>query len=113
MSPQTYHILHLLGLIFVFIGFGGLLSSEGAKKAMKWHGIGLVISFISGFGMLQKLGLMSPMPKWVWIKIALWLVLGFLPVLAKRRVIAAPVVVLIAALIGVGLACLGYLKPAF
>lgn len=113
MSPQTYHILHLLGLIFVFIGFGGLLSSEGAKKAMKWHGIGLVISLVSGFGMLAKLGMMSAMPKWVWIKIALWLVLGFLPVLAKRRVIAAPVVVLIAALIGVGLACLGYLKPAF
>lgn len=113
MSPQTYHILHLLGLIFVFIGFGGLLSSEGAKKAMKWHGIGLVISLVSGFGMLAKLGLMSAMPKWVWIKIALWLVLGFLPVLAKRRVLAAPVVVLIAALIGVGLACLGYLKPAF
>ena len=112
-SPQTYHILHLLGLIFVFIGFGGLLSSEGAKKAMKWHGIGLVISLVSGFGMLAKLGLMSAMPKWVWIKIALWLVLGFLPVLAKRRVLAAPVVVLIAALIGVGLACLGYLKPAF
>lgn len=113
MSLQTYHILHLAGLICVFIGFGGLLSSEGAKKAMKWHGIGLVISLVSGFGMLAKMGIMGAMPVWVWIKIALWLVLGFLPVLAKRRVLAAPVVVLIAVIIGAALACLGYLKPVF
>lgn len=120
MDIPTYHILHLLGLIFVFIGFGGLLSSEGSKKAMKWHGIGLVISLVSGFGMLAKMskGLPEGAPSlytqhWVIVKIVLWLVLGFLPVLAKRRVIAAPIVVLIAALIGLGLACLGYLKPAF
>jgi hypothetical protein len=108
MSLQTYHFLHLIGLIFVFIGFGGLLSSEGAKKAMMWHGIGLVISLVSGFGMLAKLGIMGAMPTWVWIKIALWLVLGFLPVLAKRRVLAAPLVVLMAVIVGAALAYIGY-----
>ncbi|MBB5032872.1 hypothetical protein [Prosthecobacter vanneervenii] len=113
MSLAFYHYLHLIGLILVFVGFGGLLSSEGAKKAMMWHGIGLVISLISGFGMLAKLGIMGAMPKWVWIKIALWLVLGFLPVLAKRRVIAAPVVVLLAVIVGAVLGYLGYFKPAF
>jgi hypothetical protein len=35
-------------------------------------------------------------------------VLGFLPVLAKRRVIAAPLVVLIAAIVGAALAFIGY-----
>lgn len=113
MSLQVYHLLHLIGLILVFVGFGGLLSSEGAKKAMKWHGIGLVISFVSGFGMLAKLGISWPWPVWVWIKFALWLVLGFLPVLAKRRVLSAQVVVLIAIIIGAVLAYLGYFKPAF
>lgn len=113
MSLQTYHFLHLIGLICVFIGFGGLLSSEGARKAMKWHGIGLVISLVSGFGMLAKMGIMGSMPVWVWIKIALWLVLGFLPVLAKRRVLSAPLVVLIAVIVGAVLAYLGYFKPAF
>jgi len=113
MSIQTYHFLHLIGLILVFIGFGGLLSSEGAKKSMKWHGIGLVISFVSGFGMLAKMGIMGSMPVWVWIKIGLWLVLGFLPVLAKRRVLSSQVVVLIAILIGAVLGYLGYFKPAF
>lgn len=108
MSLPFYHYLHLIGLILVFVGFGGLLSSEGAKKAMMWHGIGLVISLISGFGMLAKLGIMSAMPTWVWVKVSLWLVLGFLPVLAKRRVIAAPVVVLLAVIVGATLAYIGY-----
>ena len=110
LSLQSYHYLHLIGLILVFIGIGGMLSSEGAKKAMMWHGIGLLISIISGFGMLAKLGIMGTMPVWAWIKIGLWLVLGFLPVLAKRRVIATPLVVLIAAITGAALAYLGYFK---
>lgn len=120
MSIPVYHFLHLIGLILVFIGIGGLLSSEGAKKAMMWHGIGLVISLVSGFGMLAKYNKMLPegAPSyytyhWIWAKFALWLVLGFLPVLAKRRVIAAPLVVLIAAICGAGLAALGYFKPQF
>ena len=112
MSLQVYHILHLVGLMLVFIGFGSLLSTEGAKSAMKWHGTGLLISFVSGFGMLAKLGFNAwPWPTWALIKIGLWLVLGFLPVLAKRRVVAAPVVVLLGVLIGITLTWLGYLKP--
>lgn len=120
MSPQIYHFLHLIGLIFVFIGFGGLLSSDGARKAMMWHGIGLVISLVSGFGMLAKFNKLLPAgapsyysQPWVWAKFALWLVLGFLPVLAKRRVLPAKTVVLIAAVVGAGLAYLGYFKPSF
>lgn len=120
MSLQTYHFLHLIGLILVFIGFGGLLSSEGAKKSMKWHGIGLIISLVSGFGMLAKYNKLLPegAPSyytyhWVWVKFALWLVLGFLPVLAKRRVLSPSVVVLIAIGVGAVLAYLGFFKPAF
>ncbi len=110
MSLPFYHIVHLVGLMMVFVGFGALLSSEGAKSSMKWHGIGLLISLVSGFGMLAKLGIMGAMPTWAWVKIGLWVVLGGLPVLAKRRVVAAPVVVLLAVLIGIVMAWLGYTK---
>ena len=120
MTLQTYHFIHLIGLIFVFIGFGGLLSQDGARKAMMWHGIGLVISLVSGFGMLAQYNKLLPpgAPSyytyhWVWVKFALWLVLGFLPVLAKRRVLAPKVVVLIAAIVGATLAYMGYFKPTF
>lgn len=113
MSLPFYHHLHILGLVCVFIGFGALLSQESSRTAMKWHGIGLLISLVSGFGMLAKMGIFKAMPGWVWIKIALWLVLGFLPVLARRRVLKPGLVVLIAAIIGVGMGCLGYMKPVF
>jgi hypothetical protein len=112
MTLPFFHIAHIVGLVFVFIGFGCLLTSEGAKSAMKWHGIGLLISFITGFGMLGVLHMMKPFPSWAIVKLVLWLILGVLPVLAKRRVLAAPVVVLMAAIIGGVLAYLGYLKPA-
>jgi hypothetical protein len=113
MSLPFYHHLHILGLVCVFIGFGALLSQESYRTAMKWHGIGLLISLVSGFGMLAKMGIFKTMPTWVWIKIALWLILGFLPVLAKRRLLKPGLVVLIAAIIGVGMGCLGYIKPVF
>ena len=77
---------------------------------MMWHGIGLLISLISGFGMLAKMGIMGSMPLWVWIKIALWLVLGFLPVLAKKKILSGPFVVKLAILVGAALAYLGYFK---
>ncbi len=119
LTLQTYHFLHLIGLILVFVGFGGLLSSEGAKKAMKWHGIGLVISIVSGFGMAAKYSKLLPpeapsyyTQPWVIAKLVLWLVLGFLPVLAKRRFLSAQIVVLIAIIVGASLAYLGYFKDA-
>lgn len=118
MSLETYHFLHLIGLIFVFVGFGVLFSPENRVSAMKWHGIGLLISLVSGFGMASKYAKMLPegspsyyMQNWLLVKVGLWLVLGFLPVLAKRRVLAPKAVVLIAVLIGIALAYLGYRKP--
>ena len=113
MSLQFYHILHIVGLICVFAGFGAMLSTESRRKAMMWHGIGLLISFVSGFAMISKLGYkMSALPTWIFIKIGLWLVLGFLPVLARRGV-SPRVVLLIAIVIGAAMGYLGYLKPVF
>lgn len=109
MSPQIYHVIHLLGLIGVFIGFGAILAGN-TKAGMKWHGIGLLISLISGFGMVAKLHIPITSSKWLMVKMALWLVLGFLPVLVKKGV-SPKTVVSIAALVGVTLAYLGYMKP--
>lgn len=112
MSPVFYHILHVVGMIFVFTGFGALLSTETARSAMKWHGIGLVISLITGFGLVAKLGLSYSSPGLL-VKMALWLVLGFLPVLARRKVLPAPVVVVLAIITGGVLASIGFLKLGF
>lgn len=112
MSLAFYHLAHLVGLMAVFIGFGCLMGDVRSRSAMKWHGIGLIISLISGFGMLAKLHIFSTMPTWVWVKIALWLVLGYLPVLARRGKLSPSRTALLAALIGLVLGGMGYLKPA-
>jgi len=51
------------------------------------------------------------MPVWTWIKIALWLVLGVLPTLAKRKVLPFSMLVPVAILIGAINGWLGYMKP--
>ncbi len=93
MSITVYNILHIVGALFLCIGFAALISAKSAKKGMMFHGIGLVILLISGFGQLAKLGWTAHMPAWVIVKIVLWLVLGFMPVLAKRHVLSRPVTV--------------------
>lgn len=111
MSPIVYHLAHLVGLILLFVGFGGMLnSSSNSKSAAKYHGIGLLILVIAGFGMIAKLKLSYTAP-WVLGKVAIFLVLGVLPVLAKRRVLAPPVLVWVAIILAGVAACLGYLKP--
>ena len=99
MSITVYNILHIVGAAFLIIGFLALLSAKSAKKGMMFHGIGMLIVFVSGFGQLAKLGMSAHMPTWVIVKIVLWLVLGFIPVLAKRHVLSRPVTVLLAFLI--------------
>lgn len=113
MSPITYHLIHIIGVLFLFVGFGGLASSdEGSrKKAMMYHGIGLLILLIAGFGLIAKLKLSYAAP-WVLVKLGIWLVLGFLPVLAKRGVLPAKMVIYIAIALGGVAAWSGYLKDA-
>ncbi len=111
MSPIVYHIAHLVGLILLFVGVGGLLGPNGgSKSAAKYHGIGLLILLVAGFGMIAKLKLSYTAP-WVIGKLVIFLVLGFLPVLAKRRALAPTLLMWVAILLGAVAAYLGYLKP--
>lgn len=93
MDISVYNLLHVIGVVFLVIGFLALLSASSAKKGMMFHGIGLVILLVSGFGQLAKLNMSAHMPTWVIVKIVIWLVLGGLPVLAKRHVLPRGAVV--------------------
>jgi hypothetical protein len=110
MSP--YHIAHLVGIMFLFAGFGGLLTaSDNRSRAMMMHGIGLLILLVSGFGLIAKMG--TPYTAhWVIGMMVIWVVLGGLPVLAKRRVLPIGAIIAIALILGGAAAYLGYLKPA-
>jgi len=61
MSYDFFKILHLLGVFMVLVSLGGLIvlgvveDSRWRKLAAMTNGIGLVVVFIGGFGLLGLL----------------------------------------------------------
>jgi hypothetical protein len=111
MSPAFYHITHLLGIMFLFVGFGGLTSANGnRRKGMIMHGIGLLILLVSGFGLLAKMQL-SYTAHWVIGLYVIWVLLGALPVLGKRGILNPCVMIAVALILGAAAAWLGFLRP--
>lgn len=96
MSYEFYKALHILGIALLFISLGGLAGhalNGGTKETNKGrglmvasHGIGLLLILVAGFGMLAKLGMMSPgsWGGWVHAKITLWIALGAAVALVYR-----------------------------
>ena len=88
MSLTVYKLIHILGILLVFLGLGGravLAAQEDPKKAPghklvgMLHGLGLLIVLFGGFGMLAKLGLNGEELEglgWVLGKIIIWILLG-------------------------------------
>lgn len=91
MSYLAFKVLHILGLLLVFMAVGGLtlqalIGDRGSERSRKLvgisHGAGLLLLLISGFAMLGQLGIGFPF--WIWIKLAIWLLLGAVTVLIRR-----------------------------
>jgi hypothetical protein len=93
MSYEFYRLIHFLGLFMVFSALGGqfvaAMNSGDAKArpGRTWiaifHGLGLVLALVAGFGMLAKLQI--PMGGWVMVKLVAWLVLGGMGAIAARK----------------------------
>jgi hypothetical protein len=81
-SYEFYKVLHLIGIFLILtsvsaltlhvIGGGTKVNTPFRKVLMAMHGIGLLITFVAGFGLLARLGLARDMPNWVFVKIAIW-----------------------------------------
>lgn len=91
MSYQFYKLMHFVGIFLLFIGFGVILVNALLSTPTKTrllgiisHGIGLVLILVGGFGMAARLGLVQGLPTWIYVKIAIWLVLGLAYSLFKR-----------------------------
>ena len=92
MPAYIYHILHLIGILMLFMGYGALLgrsmaSSDhaGVKKLGSiTSGIGLVLIIIAGFGLMAKVYSNSFLP-WMMVKLAIWVILGGLIALINRK----------------------------
>lgn len=132
MSYATYKILHLLGLMLVFLSLGGLTvqammtpalpTGEGDKgeepaqakppgKALLFalHGVGMLLLLVAGFGILAKLKL--GFPAWVHPKLLIWLILGAAPVIAKKAPPARIALFFVVTALGLAAAYLGVMKP--
>jgi len=94
MSFEFYKMLHLLGIMLVFLNVGGLLvhALSGQTKAQfkarsliaSLGGIGLVLVLVAGFGMMAKTHAQWSLFNWLGIKTLLWVFFGMLPIFAYR-----------------------------
>ena len=92
MPAYIYSILHITGILMVFLGYGALLARSMAapdnvsvrKLGSITSGIGLLLIFVAGFGMISKLGYSFTAP-WILVKLAIWVALGGLIVLIHRK----------------------------
>lgn len=94
MSYVFYKTLHFCGLFLVVTCLGAIASHrlqggtkenfKNRKLFMALHGIGLLISFVAGFGLVAKGGYSFSQP-WLYIKMAVWLVVGMYPVIFYKQ----------------------------
>jgi uncharacterized membrane protein SirB2 len=89
ISYTAYKVLHVLGVLLVFTAFGGMLATPANSRnkiTAIFHGLGLVILLVTGFGLMASLGIShTSLPGWVWAKIVIWLIFGGIIVLIKRK----------------------------
>jgi len=122
VSPSVYKLVHVLGLLLVFMAMGGLSmhainagtrdTNRGRRLAGATYSIGLLLLLLGGFGWLGATGAMSAgMPAWVWVKLLIWLAIGALLALPGRRPELGRVVWIVAPLLGVLAGWLGGTKP--
>ena len=114
MDPLTYKFIHLIGVLSLFLGLGGMITYSKGSTPIKgliagFHGIGLVLILISGFGMAAKLK--YGFPTWMIIKLVIWLTLGAMIVLAKRGILKGAALWGVMLLLGAIAAYLGIMKP--
>lgn len=94
MSYEFYKIAHLASLACLLLGFGlmiGIFSEKlnPTRAARKWafamHGIGITLMLVSGFGLAARLQMFQNLPMWIYAKLAVWLILGGMVALIKRK----------------------------
>jgi uncharacterized membrane protein SirB2 len=117
MPYEIYKLLHVFGLMLLFLGLGGQLLAPRAEpaKAPKitsvLYGIGLLIMLFGGFGMMARLGIQWPWPGWLIAKLAVWITIGALPFFVRREVLARSTAWWVAAGLGALAAWLAINKP--
>ena len=93
MPVEIYQILHVTGIIMLFMGYGALLArslagSDSApvrKLGSMTSGIGLLLILIAGCAMVAKRPDISFSAPWLIVKMVIWFALGGIIVLINRK----------------------------
>ncbi len=112
MSPEIYKVLHVVGVLMLFLGLGGMFAAEpgkGSRLFAMLHGLGLVAMLVAGIGFAHKSG--YGWPNWMIAKIGCWLVVAAVPVMVKKKVLSRFVGILLALAIGATAVWLAQAKP--
>lgn len=116
VSYTAYKVIHLAGIFMVLLSLGGVLVVHSISRSndRRWrtlasatNGLGLLLTFVAGFGLIARLEFDWPWPLWVYLKVLIWLGFGFLMALAGRLPQLATVLwwgALVLAVVAAGLA---------
>ncbi|MEX2528926.1 MAG: hypothetical protein WEA09_14940 [Gemmatimonadota bacterium] len=93
MSYFTYKVIHYLGIFILVTSLGaalGQLAVEREGLRRRWwvaHGVGLFLVLLGGFGLLARIGVEHGelFPGWVWLKLAIWVTMGGILWVARRK----------------------------
>ena len=117
----VYKFIHFLGIIMIFVSLGGVMVhvfNGGAKADNVWrrpagitHGIGLFLVLLGGFGMMARLGIPWPWPRWLFVKLAIWVVLGGITGLLYRLGVSGKSLWVAVMLLGAIAAYMAIMKP--
>ena len=117
MPYAIYKLLHVIGLMILFLGMGGLLLGVRSERGRAprgsaiLYGVGLLAMLVAGFGMMARLGIHWPWPGWLIAKLGVWLTIGALPVLVRRQILPRGPAWLLSAVLGGVAAWLAIIKP--
>ena len=110
MTPDTYRLLHVVGVLLLFLGLGGVLAATGKDKKpaglfLALHGIGLLVMLVAGVGVVHKDDAID-WGNWLYAKIGCWVVLAALPVLVRKGIVPRMLGLLLAIALGAAAAWL-------
>ena len=122
ISLSAYKLVHILGILLVFLSFGGLVlhamnggtktTNTGRRLVAIGYGLGLFLILLGGFGMLARLGIVQGgLAGWIWFKLVLWLAIGGLFALPYRKPGSARLLWVLGPALGLLAAWAGLYKP--